>query len=61
MDLCEKAHFLLLCGSVLLEQPELMQVKLTLHIQNEPVNGPVNVRQQVNVLFSAHDNSNRLQ
>lgn len=26
----------------LLEQPELMQVKLTLHIQNEPVNEPVN-------------------
>lgn len=57
MDLCEKAHFLLLCGSVLLEQPELMQVKLTLHIQSEPVN----VRLQVNVLFSAHDHSNRLQ
>ena len=34
----------------LLEQPELMQVKLTLHIQNkptnEPVNEPVNERQQ---------------
>ena len=32
------------------EQPELMQVKLTLHIQNEPtnepVNEPVNERQQ---------------
>lgn len=26
----------------LLEQPELMQVKLTLHIQNEPTNEPVN-------------------
>ena len=26
----------------LLEQPELMQVKLTLHIQNEPINEPVN-------------------
>ena len=24
------------------EQPELMQVKLTLHIQNEPINEPVN-------------------
>ena len=36
--------------SELLEQPELMQVKLTLHIQNEPtnepVNEPVNERQQ---------------
>ena len=36
--------------SELLEQPELMQVKLTLHIQNEPtnepVNDPVNERQQ---------------
>lgn len=35
----------------LLEQPELTQVKLTLHIQNkptnEPVNEPVNKRQQV--------------
>ena len=30
----------------LLEQPELMQVKLTLHIHNEPVNEPVNERQQ---------------
>ena len=30
----------------LLEQPELMQVKLTLHIQNEPVNEPVNERQR---------------
>ena len=34
----------------LLEQPELMQVKLTLHIQNEPatepVNEPVSKRQQ---------------
>ena len=34
----------------LFEQPELMQVKLTLHIQNEPtnepVNEPVNERQQ---------------
>lgn len=30
----------------LLEQPELMQVKLTLHIQNEPVNKPVNERQR---------------
>ena len=28
------------------EQPELMQVKLTLHIQNKPVNEPVNERQQ---------------
>ena len=28
------------------EQPELMQVKLTLHIQNEPINEPVNERQQ---------------
>lgn len=28
------------------EQPELMQVKLTLHIHNEPVNEPVNERQQ---------------
>lgn len=26
----------------LLEQPELMQVKLTLHIQNEPINDPIN-------------------
>ena len=26
----------------LFEQPELMQVKLTLHIQNEPTNEPVN-------------------
>ena len=26
----------------MLEQPELMQVKLTLHIQNEPTNEPVN-------------------
>lgn len=25
-----------------MEQPELMQVKLTLHIQNEPTNEPVN-------------------
>ena len=24
------------------EQPELMQVKLTLHIQNEPINEPIN-------------------
>lgn len=27
----------------LLEQSELMQVKLTLHIQNEPINEPINV------------------
>lgn len=26
----------------LLEQPDLMQVKLTLHIQNEPTNEPIN-------------------
>ena len=26
----------------LLEQPELIQVKLTLHIQNEPINEPIN-------------------
>ena len=26
----------------LLEQPELLQVKLTLHIQNEPINEPIN-------------------
>ena len=26
----------------LLEQPDLLQVKLTLHIQNEPVNEPIN-------------------
>ena len=25
----------------LLEQPELLQVKLTLHIQNEPINEPI--------------------
>ena len=30
----------------LLEQPELMQVKLTLHIQNEPIN--VKVAEHVN-------------
>lgn len=30
----------------LLEQPELMQVKLTLHIQNEPATEPVSKRQQ---------------
>lgn len=43
------------CIKSLLEQPKLMQVKLTLHIQNEsknepvsePVNEPVNERQQV--------------
>lgn len=28
--------------SELLEQPELLQVKLTLHIQNEPTNEPIN-------------------
>ena len=31
--------------SELLEQPELLQVKLTLHIQNEPINEPLSYRQ----------------
>mgnify|MGYP007031467785 CR=1 FL=1 len=30
----------------LLEQPDLLQVRLTLHVQNEPVNEPINKRQQ---------------
>ena len=39
----------------LLEQPELMQVKLTLHIQNEPANEPVNepVNERQRAILSA--------
>ena len=38
-----------------MEQPELMQVKLTLHIQNEPINGPVNepVNERQQAILSA--------
>ena len=39
----------------LLEQPDLLQVRLTLHVQNEPINEPVNepVNERQRAILSA--------
>ena len=41
------------------EQPELMQVKLTLHVQPDPINGPINLteRQDLILQMFAEDKS----
>ena len=44
----------------LVEQPELMQVKLTLYFENDPVNDPVKLTDRQNMILQMFDEDNTL-
>lgn len=44
----------------MVEQPELMQVKLTLYFENDPVNDPVKLTERQNMILQMFDEDKTL-